>query len=237
MRAGLLVIALALIAFVPAQGHGGGGGGGHGGGGHGGGHGGHFGGHGSHFGGYDGGGKAGKRGGFWHRGRSSGSAFRRIEAVPRITTFVGIGSVPGLRVGVVADSLFCPLAPHLISPFCPVCSFPGPFGFRHRFFGFSEFGFVGDGGPWLGFDDESPESAVPSPLPLGASPQFPVLVFRNGWSVEVTDYGIDEEGELRYVTSYGGLNIVSLNILDLYATVKANEQRGIPFTLKLYHRP
>ena len=232
MRAGVLVIGLVLIAFVPAQGHGGGGGGGHGGG-HSGGH---SGGHGFHFGGRHGGGKAGKkaRGGLLMG--SSGSAFRRMEGVPRITTFVGFGSVPGLRVGVVADSLFCPFAPHLISPFCPVCTFPGPFGFRPGFFGFSEFGFVGDGGPWFGFDDGSPQFEVPSPLPTGTSRKLPVLVFTNGWSFEVTDYGIDDEGELRYTTSYGGLNIVSLDSLDLYATVKANEERGIPFTLKLQHR-
>jgi len=89
MRAGVLVIGLVLIAFVPAQGHGGGGGGGHGGG-HSGGH---SGGHGFHFGGRHGG-KAGKKamGGLW-RG-NSGSALRRVEAVPRITTFVGLGSVP-----------------------------------------------------------------------------------------------------------------------------------------------
>jgi len=227
MRAGVLVIGLVLIAFVPAQGHGGGGGGGHGG---------HFGGHGFHFGGRHGSGKAGKKAmsGLWWV--TPGSAFRHMESVPRITTFVGFGSVPGLRAGVVAESLFCPFTPHLISPFCPVCTFPGPFGFGRGFFGFSEFGFVGDGGPWLDFDDGSPQFVVSSPPPAGTSRKLPVLVFTNGWSFEVTDYGIDDEGELRYVTSYGGLNIVSLNALNLYATVKANEERGIPFTLKLLHQ-
>lgn len=229
MKAGVLIICLVLIAFVPAQGHGGGGGGGHGGG-HSGGH---SGGHGFHFGGRHGGGKAGKksRGGLLMG--SSGSAFRRMEGIPRITTFVGFGSVPGLRVGFVTDSFFCPLTPHLVSPACPVCTFPGPFGFRHRFFGFGGFGFVGDGGSWLGFGDESLQPVVTSQAPAG---KFPVLVLTNGWSFEVTDYGIDDEGELRYMTSYGGLNIVSLDSLDLYATVKANEERGIPFTLKLQHR-
>lgn len=228
MRAGVLLIGLVLIAFVPAQGHGGGG---HGGGGHGG----HFGGHGFHFGGRHGSGKAGKKAmsGLWWG--TSGSAFRRMESVPRITTLVGFGNVPGLRVGVVAESLFCPFTPHLISPVCPVCTFPGPFGFGRGFFGFSEFGFFGDGGPWLDFDDGSPQFVVSSPPPADTSRKLPVLVFTNGWSFEVTDYGIDDEGELRYVTSYGGLNIVALNTLDLYATVKANEERGIPFTLNLQH--
>jgi hypothetical protein len=41
------------------------------------------------------------------------------------------------------------------------------------------------------------------------------------------------EGELRYVTSYGGVNIVSLQSPDLYATVKANADREVKFTLDL----
>lgn len=231
MKAGVLLIGLVLIAFVPARGHGCGGGGGHASGHFGG----HFGGHGLHFGGRPGG-KAGKKatGGLWKG--ASGSAFRRMEGVPRITTFVGFGSAPGIRVGFVAESFFCPFAPHLIFPTCPVCTFPGPFGFRPGFFGFSGFGLFGDGGPWLAFDDEPPEPVVASLAPAGSTSNFPVLVFTNGWSVEVTDYGIDDEGELRYVKSSGGLNIVSLNTLDFYATVKANEERGIPFTLKLQHQ-
>jgi len=231
MRAGVLVVGLVLIVLAPAQGYGGGGGGGHGGG-HSGGH---FGGHGFLFGGHHGRGKAGKkaRGGFWKG--DSGSAVRRMDGVPRITTIAGFGSLPGLRVGFIADSFFCPLTPHLISPACPVCSFPGPFGFHHRFFGFGGSGFFGDDGFWSGSDDEWLQPVVQTPNG-GAGRKLPVLVFTNGWSFEVTDYGIDDDGELRYLTSYGGLNIVPIDSLDFYATVKANEELGISFTLKLLHQ-
>ena len=52
----------------------------------------------------------------------------------------------------------------------------------------------------------------------------------------MTDYWIDDEEELRYVTTYGGMNIVDLQSLDLAPpTAKENAKRGIPFTLKLRH--
>jgi hypothetical protein len=60
-------------------------------------------------------------------------------------------------------------------------------------------------------------------------------VFTNGWTSEVTDYWIDDEGELRYVTTYGGMNIADLQSLDLYATAKENAKRGVPVTVKLRH--
>ena len=228
MNTRVLVIGAVLIALaIPAQGHGGGGGGGggHGGGGHSGGH---FGGHGFHF-GRHGRGKAG-RGGV---GIGNSIPASHLGSIPRITTFASFGSVPGFRVGFVAESFVCPRTPHRIFPVCPVCTFPGPLGLGPGFFGLFGFGFFGDGGFW--FDDESPQFTVTSSAPADNGHKFPVLVFTNGWSFEVTDYGIDDEGELRYVTSYGGLNIVPLSTLDLYATVKANEKLGIPFTLKIEH--
>jgi len=230
MKASVLVVGFLLVAFVPAYGHGGGGGGGHGGG-HSGGH---FGGHGSHFGRrHSGNAGSNTTGVLWKT--ASDSTVRRMED-PLVTTFVGFGSVPGLRVGLVADSFFCPLAPHLILPFCPVCTF-SPFGVRPGFYGLSGFALVGDGGSWPGLDDASPQFAVTSPEFSGSGHKLPLLVFRNGWSFEVTDYGLDDAGNLRYTTSYGGVNIVALDTLDLYATVKANEDRGITFTLKMEHQP
>jgi len=232
MNARVLLIGLVLIALiVPAQATGGGsgvGGGGHGGGGHSGGHGG---GRGFHF-GRHGRGKAGRG----SVGIANSVQAAHLQSIPRITTVASFGSVPGFRVGFAADSFLCPLTPHRIAPVCPVCTFPGPLGLRPGFFGFFGFGLIG-GGPWFGFDDESPEFAVSSPVPAENRRKLPVLVFTNGWSFEVTDYGIDDEGELRYVTSYGGLNIVPLNTLDLYATVKANQKLGISFTLKMEHEP
>ena len=220
MNARVLLIGAVLIALaIPAQGHGGGGGG-HGGGGHSGGHGG---GHGFHFFGRHGRGKAG-RGGV---GIGNSIPASHLGSIPRITTFASFGSVPEFHVGFVADSFVCPRTPHRIFPVCPVCTFPP------GFFGFFGFGFFGDGESWFG--DESPQFTVTSPVSAETSRKLPVLVFTNGWSFEVTDYGIDDEGELRYVTSYGGLNIVPLSTLDLYATVKANEKLGIPFTLKIEH--
>ncbi len=100
----------------------------------------------------------------------------------------------------------------------------------------SGFGFFDDSGPWLGFEDvdSQPAAAVPPPARSSQSAR-PVLVFTNSWTFEVTDYWIDDEEELRYVTTYGGMNIVDLQSLDLYATAKENAKRGIPFTLKLRH--
>jgi hypothetical protein len=108
--------------------------------------------------------------------------------------------------------------------------------FGGGFFGFPGFGFFDDSGPWPGFDDVNSQPAAAVPPPAGSSQSArSVLVFTNGWTFEVTDYWIDDEGELRYVTTYGGMNIADLESLDLYATAKENAQRGIPFTLKLRH--
>jgi hypothetical protein len=120
------------------------------------------------------------------------------------------------------------LVPHRVFLFCRFCGL--------GLFGFPGFGFFDGFGPWLGFDDVYPQPAAAIPPPAGSSqPARPVLVFTNGWTFEVTDYWIDDEGKLRYVTTYGGTNIADLQSLDLYATVKENVQRGVSFTLKLRH--
>jgi len=213
MKAAAVVVALLLILAGSAPAHGGG-------------HSGGFGGHGGgHFGSHHGHGRSGHGGSA--SGRFSAAALSPVVGPPRLTTFVGFGSVPGFRLYFVTDSFFCPFAPHLISPFCRFCG-----GFGGGFFLFPGFGFFD------GFEDVYSRPATVLP-PSGENVQVarPVLVFTNGWTFEVTDFWIDHEGELRYVTTYGGTNIVALQTLDLYATAKANAQRGIPFTLKLRPAP
>jgi hypothetical protein len=213
MRAGALVVSLVLMVVVPVRAQ-------HGGGGHSGGFGGgHFGGH---FSGHRGRGTSGN----WVSGRfSASSALTHAARPPRLTTFVGLGSAPGFRFFFVTDSFFCPLVPHHVTPFCRFCSL--------GLFGFPGFGFFDGFGPWL---DGYSQTAATTPPPLGSpEPHRAVLVFTNGWSFEVTDYWIDHEGELRYVTTYGGMNIADLQSLDLYATAKENAKRGIPFSLTLRH--
>lgn len=209
MKAGAVIVGLVLILAVSAAAHGGGGG-----------HSGGFGGHGGgHFGGHHGHGKSGH----WGSARGfSAAALGHVAGPPRLTTFVGFSSRPGFRVFFIADSFFCPSVPHLLSPFCRFCGFGG------GFFLFPAFGFFDDFG-----DLYSQSATVIPPSAENAHPVRTVLVFTNGWTFEVTDYWIDHERELRYVTVYGGTNIVPLQTLDLDATVKANAQRRIPFTLEL----
>jgi hypothetical protein len=163
----------------------------------------------------------------------------RSTTSPRITTFVGFGSFPGLRIVFLSDGFFCPFAPHFNPHFCAFCGFPGAFGVRSSgFFGFTNFGFLGDSGP-LVFNNYAPQSDASEVQPAAtiSRRELPVLVFTNGWSFEVTDYGIGDEGQLRYATSYGGINIVPLESLDLNGTVKANAARGIAFVLKREAQP
>jgi hypothetical protein len=213
MKAGALVVSLALMVVVPAGAQ-------HGGGGHSGGFG------GGHFGGHFGGHRNHGASGHWGSGRFSGSsALSHVAGSPRLTTFVGFGSASGFRFFFVADSFFCPFVPHRVSPFCRFCGL--------GILGFPAFGFFDGFGPWM---DVYSQPAVAVPPPAGSSqPARSVLVFTNGWTFEVTDYWIDDEGELRYVTTYGGMNIADLQSLDLYATAKENAARGIPFILKVRH--
>jgi hypothetical protein len=209
MKAGALVISLVLMMIVPAGAQ------------HGAGR--HFGG--GHFGGHF----SGHRGHSAYGHRSSGrltgsSALRHLSGPPRLTTFVGFGSAPGFQFFFVTDSLFCPLVRHRISPFCRFCGL--------GLFGFPGFGFFDGFGP---SPDETQPAAASPPSPGSSQPARSVLVFTNGWTFEVTDYWIDDEGELRYVTTYGGRNIADLQSLDLFASAKENAKRGVPFTLELRH--
>ncbi len=58
-----------------------------------------------------------------------------------------------------------------------------------------------------------------------------MLVFTDGSTYEVVDYWLDD-GHLHYLTVDGTENSVPLERIDLYATVKANWQRGVEFTLR-----
>lgn len=220
MKAAAVVVALLLILAGSAPAHGGAGGGHSGGFG-----GGHFGGGHSRFGGHRGHGKSG-HGGLVH-GQLSSAGLSPVLGPPRLTTFVGFGSVPGVRLFFVADSFFCPFNPRLISLFCRFCG-----GFGGGFFLFPGSGFFD------GFEDVYAEPATVLPPSDGSlQPARTVLVFTNGWTFEVTNYWIDEEGELHYATTYGGTNVVALQSLDLYATARENARRGAPFTLKLRPAP
>ncbi len=217
MKAEALVLGLVLMVAVPVQAQ-------HGGGGHSGSFGGgHFGG--GHFGGHSGRGHG--RSGHWGSAHGWGGRASFGHLGPqRITTFVGFSSAPGFRPFLISNGFFCPSVPHRVSPFCHICGLgffgSGFFGFP---FGFDDFGT---------FTDVSYQPIPLIPLAAGTTPpSHAVLVFRNGWTFGVTDYWIDDEGELRYVTTYGGMNIVDLQSLDLYATAKANAERGIPFVLKV----
>jgi hypothetical protein len=72
---------------------------------------------------------------------------------------------------------------------------------------------------------EMPQSAPAPAKPLPAT----VLVFRDGHQVEVHDYAIS--GDSFYDLSNGLIKKIPLTQLDLGATVKINEERGVPFTL------
>ena len=64
-----------------------------------------------------------------------------------------------------------------------------------------------------------------NPKPLPAT----ILVFRDGRRAEVRDYAIS--GDTFYDLSQGLTKKIRLSDLDLDATVKANEDRGVPFSL------
>ena len=71
-----------------------------------------------------------------------------------------------------------------------------------------------------------PESAGSQPV----QPQEPnVLVFRDGHQMEVQNYAI--VGDFLYDFTPGHARKVPLSELDLPATVKANDDRGLDFTL------
>jgi hypothetical protein len=78
----------------------------------------------------------------------------------------------------------------------------------------------------------APESS-PAPDSAGSQPAQPqepsVLVFRDGHQLEVQNYAI--VGDFLYDFTPGHARKVPLSQLDLPATVKANDDRGLDFTL------
>jgi len=60
------------------------------------------------------------------------------------------------------------------------------------------------------------------------------IYLKDGSSYGVTDYWL-ADGNLHYVTTYGGENSISVERLDLQKTVDENAGRGVNFTL--YNEP
>ena len=100
-------------------------------------------------------------------------------------------------------------------------------------------------------DDSAPQEAAPFSLRswpdediVGAngynnkrakvSKPMVILFLNDGSSYGVTDYWL-ANGELHYVTTYGGENKIPVEELDLQRTVDANATRGVNFTL--YNEP
>jgi len=75
----------------------------------------------------------------------------------------------------------------------------------------------------------APEPAVASPPETTVAPEQPqtVLVFKDGHQIEVENYAI--VGSTLYDLSNGGRRKIPLSDLDLDATTKQNDQRGIDF--------
>jgi len=75
----------------------------------------------------------------------------------------------------------------------------------------------------------APEPAAASPPETTVAPEQPqtVLVFKDGHQIEVENYAI--VGSTLYELSDGGRHKIPLSDLDLDATTKQNDQRGIDF--------
>jgi len=84
------------------------------------------------------------------------------------------------------------------------------------------------------FDSENP--AMPQPGPAAATPAdvnsatITVLYLKNGYSVGVTDYYLEND-ELHYLTTYGGQDAIPIGELDLQRTVNENASLGVAFVL------
>jgi hypothetical protein len=72
-------------------------------------------------------------------------------------------------------------------------------------------------------ENSSVENAVPAPGTL--------IYLKDGTSFAVTDYWV-ADGQLHYITSYGGQNAVNLDQLDLQRTTDENAARGVSITLR-----
>ncbi len=155
-----------------------------------------------------------------------------------------------------SDGFFCPVFfDGFVSPFCPVCDFGvvNPFFFHRPFFapfGHRRFGFftpfVPFFGPGLVIESERVAQQAPAAQPEAgkvektpesvATPErgpvpLTVLVLTDGSAYDVVDYWL-EDGRMHYLTSDGMGNSVPLERIDLYATVKANWERGVKFSLR-----
>jgi hypothetical protein len=120
--------------------------------------------------------------------------------------------------------------------------FAQPFLFSNGLFvgGFGDCGFW-DWNCVGGWDDNwmyaAPSSGAPnSGGTASASPPVTLLYLKGGYSVGVTEYWV-ENGELHYLTTYGGENAVPIGELDLQQTVNENASRGVPFTLRPKQAP
>jgi len=78
---------------------------------------------------------------------------------------------------------------------------------------------------------------APQPQPALEAKPLPatVLVFRDGHRVEVRDYAIS--GDTFYDLSNGLTKKIRLADLDLEATAKVNDERGVPFSVPATPRP
>lgn len=74
-------------------------------------------------------------------------------------------------------------------------------------------------------DDSGAVNSAPAPAPET------VIWLKDGTSFAVKDYWI-ADGQLHYVTSYGGENAVDLGDFDLQRTTDENAQQGISITLR-----
>jgi hypothetical protein len=73
------------------------------------------------------------------------------------------------------------------------------------------------------------QSAENEPQAPAADQPDTVLVFRDGHSIEVTNYAI--VGDTIYDLSQGSRHKIALADLDLNATAKQNDARGLDFRL------
>jgi hypothetical protein len=85
--------------------------------------------------------------------------------------------------------------------------------------------------PWIGdylyqgTEEAAQVDAATAPGPLT------VFYFSDGSSYAVKDYWLDN-GQLHYVTSYGGENAIALDRVDMQRTVDENAKNGIDVTLR-----
>jgi hypothetical protein len=82
-----------------------------------------------------------------------------------------------------------------------------------------------------GNDSQQSNSPMDNSQPSGAVQQPAILFLKDGSSYGVTSYWL-ADGNLHYVTNYGGENTISLDQFDWQRTVDENAASGSAFTLK-----